>query len=170
MADRDQWGGRVGGISSDGGRGAGRVGVDVTADRGGRRVAVAALLGAAELSVSEVLAHEVVEAGEGLELVEVLVLAAELSVAALLAPALTLTIICFGAVSVLGHAPSELHPPNLMVPVADFSDLALLLLCALGQLVLGAEEAVVLVGVADVLEASVFSLQTLAITVIDAAL
>jgi len=112
----------------------------------------------------------VVEAGEGLELVEVLVLAAELPIAALLAPALALTIIRLGAVSILGHASSKLHPSDLVVPVADFSELALLLLCALGQLVLRAQEAVVLVGVADVLKACVFSFQIFAITVINATL
>ena len=72
-------GGWSGGLGGGGGRG--RVGVLVTADAGHGLVALV-LLGTAEVAVAHVPAALVVAAGEGGQLLEVLVLATPLTVTA----------------------------------------------------------------------------------------
>lgn len=143
----------------------GRIGVLVAAlGRGG-----VALGGAAELAVSEVPAAGMVDARQALQLEEVLLLATELTVAALLrAVTLTVALAVDVAVALLLHAEPLVDVPPVVVPEADL--LAGALLCPGASLlaVLGRYHAVVVPGVADVLKAGISVAQAAAIALVNA--
>lgn len=98
-------------------------------------------------------------------MVEILLLAAELPVAATIR---AISIPVLSAVSQLLHTQADIDVSSIMMPVANLVRLAVLLPGALSLLVLLQHQVVVLIGVADILKTGIFPFQTTAITVIDA--
>jgi len=150
--------GRGGGCS-----GGCRVGVLVAALLDVGRVG---LVRAAKVSVAHVLAALVVDTGKLLQLVEVLVVAAVLAVAACTSSAIWISVL--GAVDDRLHAQSLVDVPPVVVPEALKIVAALLVGLARVFFVLRRESGVILPGVAEVLEAGVAVAKTVAVAVIDA--
>jgi len=153
---------RLGTSGGGGGRG---VGVLVTADAGEGLVPLLPL-GAAEVTVAHVLAAVVVEAGEGGQLVEVLVLAAPLAVTAGAGGAVRFPVL--RAVHHRLHAEPLVYVPPVRVSVAGQITVTVGV-CLAGLLpVFDVYLGVVLPGIADVLEAGPPGAVLRAVTVVDA--